>query len=245
MSKKNKNGVEQEHEEMRNSYDRFFNRFEIDKDGFFKFGLEETIYAPKNRAEKYWEELKRRIENNEPVHIRKYGMKQNGNKLFIELYKNILGNENICIDTPGNIEPGRIMPDMTGYSKVKNSRHKLIKNYQISHIFGKTKNVYAFTAPWNMAYTPRVIDPFTGNEIYGNWAKEYKIKFQQRTYSRFKSLIEDYNEIITNPAFCRRVETHLEKVYDRSRSPKVDIKEQRSTDKWIKAVREELTPISV
>ena len=245
MSKKKQNSTEQGHEVALDAYDIFFAKFKITKDEFFKFGLDNTIYAPKGRAEKYWEELKQRIKNNEAVHIRKYGMKPHGNKLFIEFYKNVFGNENVQIDIPGNIEPGRIFPDMTGYSRVENSRHKLIKNYQISHIFGKTKNVYAFTAPWNMAYTPKVIDPFTGNETYGDWAKEYRVKFQQNTYSRFKSLIEDYNEIITNPTLRKRIEMHLEKIYDRSRSPKVDIQEQRSVDKWIKAVREELTPISV
>jgi hypothetical protein len=73
---------------------------------------------------------------------------------------------------------------------------KLIRNYQVSHIFGRTRNVYAFTAPWNIAYVPKIIDPFTGHEATGQLINEYKIQFQNQSYTRFKTMIDEFNKIM-------------------------------------------------
>ena len=137
---------------MRDSYIRFFSEGYISKEQFFEFGLKETIYAPYGKVELEWNRLKNRILNNESVFMRGFGRDANGTYLFQELYKRLNGNNNIKKDPTNNAEPTKIIRALTGYSKTVNSKYELIRNYQISHIFGRTKNIYAFTAPWNIVY---------------------------------------------------------------------------------------------
>ena len=64
----------------------------------------------------------------------------------------MVGNESVTKDSTNNAEPAKIIRELTGCSKIKNARHEPIRNYQISHIFGRTKNVFAFTAPCSLEY---------------------------------------------------------------------------------------------
>lgn len=224
---------------MRDAYERFFSKFNISKEQFFDFGIHETIYAPRDKAKAGWEDLKQRIKNNQPVYIRGFGRNSSGSHLYQEFYKQTLGNENVKIDSTGNSEPTTVIRDMTGYSKIEYSKHELIRNYQVSHIFGRTKNIFMFTAPWNIVYLPKIIDPFTGHEAKGDWVNEYKVIFRQKSYARFEPLIEDYNALITEKAFQQRIDAYLKDISNNNRYPQADI------NKLTKSVREELTPISV
>ncbi|EKF9276412.1 hypothetical protein O1B68_002153 [Vibrio cholerae] len=221
---------------MRDSYQRFFSQGLITKDQFFEFGLSETIYAPQDKAEHEWQKLKHRIQNNQPVHIRGFGRNSNGTHLFQDFYKEVFGNEHVAVDPTNNAIPTKIIRDLTGYSKSPSARHEAIRNYQISHIFGRTKNVYTFTAPWNMVYLPKIIDPFTGHEAKGDMVDEYQAIFQQRSYARFEPLIEDYNKLITQPELTDRIAAYLDKLSSNAE----DVK---TVDKFTKALRDELSPI--
>ena len=101
---------------------------------------------------------------------------------------------------------------MTGFSKTKNAKYNLIKNYQVSHIFGRTKNIYLFTAPWNIAYLPKIVDPFSGHEAKGEMAKEFQKLLKLNTYNRFKNLIEDYNQIISTSNFQEKINEYIENI---------------------------------
>ncbi len=124
---------------MRDSYIRFFSEDYISKDQFFEFGLKETIYSPYEKAESEWNQLKHRIHNNGVVFIRGFGRDANGTHLFQKLYANLLGNTNVKKDPTNNAEPTKLIRELTRYSKTKNSKYEIIRNYQISHIFGRTK----------------------------------------------------------------------------------------------------------
>lgn len=231
---------------MRDSYERFLSKGYISKDQLFKFGLEETIYAPTEKANDVWKELKEKIKNNEPVFMRRFGQNSNGSHLYQELYRNILHNKNVKIDVNNNNEPAKIIKNMTGYSKekklqnqkTKDPKYKFIQNYQISHIFGRTKNIYAFTAPWNIAYIPKIIDPFTGHEAKGELVVEYQTMFQEKSFTYFKPLIDDYNQIITDKTFQTRIDEYFRKLRDKKAYPEDEI------TKLIDSIRVELTPIS-
>ena len=224
---------------MRDSYERFFAEGHMSKDDFFNFGIRETIYAPLDKAKICWEELKQRIKTNKPVYIRGFGRNSKGSPMFQDFYKNILDHDNVLIDSTNNFEPTKVIRDMTGYSKTESARHKPIQNYQVSHIFGRTKNIYAFTAPWNIVYLPKIIDPFTGHEAKGELVREYQAIFRRKSYCHFKPLIKDYNKLISDKAFKQRIDEHLKSIaYD-------DRYEQADIDKLEKSVREELTPISI
>ena len=223
---------------MRDSYERFFSEGYISKEQLFNFGIRETIYAPLDKAQEGWEDLKQRIKNNGPVYMRGFGRNSNGSHLFQEFYSQIIGNDNVKIDPTNNKEPTTVIRNVTGYSKTKSAKYEPIRNYQVSHIFGRTKNIFLFTAPWNIVYLPKLIDPFTGHEAKGDLIDEYQTIFQQKSYAHFEALIADYNQIISEPSFQARIDTYLEDISKSNRYPQSDI------NKLIKSVREELTPIN-
>ena len=145
---------------MKDSYERFFSQGYITKEQFFQFGLHETIYAPIEKATESWKQLKASINSNQKVYIRGFGRDGDGTKLFLKFYKDVIGHDNVQRDPTNNAEPSRMIARLTGFSK-----RTSIRNYQISHVFGRTKNIYAFAAPWNIAFIPKIIDPFTGHEV--------------------------------------------------------------------------------
>lgn len=224
---------------MRDSYERFFSQGYISKEQFFEFGLQETIYAPLDKSEIAWSDFKKRIATHQQVYIRGFGRNSNGSHLFQEFYKNIIGNENILIDPTNNAQPTKLIRDLTGYSKTKSNNHEPIQNYQISHIFGRTKNVFAFTAPWNIVYMPKMLDPFTGHEAKGKMIAEYQVLFQQQSYKHFEPLIEDYNKLISSQKLVDSINEYLEII---GSEPSIDVKD---AEKLKKSVLEELSPIII
>lgn len=178
--------------EILDSYERFIKTFKINKEELYEFGISETILPPIELVSQYWEDLKKRIFNNGVVTIRGYGRDAKGTSLYFGLYKHIMNNENIKKDATNNNGPQRIISKLTGYKRNVN-----LFNYQVSHIFGKTKNIFLFEAPWNIAFVPKIIDPFTGHETMGIWPKEYQVKFSTYASEIYGEFINDYNQLVT------------------------------------------------
>lgn len=190
---------------MKDSYERFLSRFNISKDEFYKYGLEETIFPSFDKAEAMWSRLKEKIRNNEEVHIRGYGRDGKGTALFVDFYRRATGNTNIQRDSTNNAAPKKVIVESTGLTRKDIDNEVSLRNYQISHVFGRTKNIYAFTAPWNIVYIPKMMDPLTGHEAKGLIVQEYTRLFQEETFRRYATLIADFNRIITAPAFTGRL----------------------------------------
>ncbi|MGP5121210.1 hypothetical protein ACTXJF_14260 [Psychrobacter alimentarius] len=190
---------------MRDAYIRFFAEGYISKENFFDFGLKETIYSPYDKAEIEWNHLKNRIYGNQKVFIRGFGRDASGTHLFQAFYKKLLNNYNVEKGSTNNKEPAKLIKSLTGYSKTQSSKFESIRNYQISHVFGRTKNVFAFTAPWNIVYMPKMLDPFTGHEAKGEMIDEYTLLFQQQSYYRFEKLIDEFNEIMISSDFKEKM----------------------------------------
>ncbi len=129
---------------MLDSYERFFNSGMINKDDFFNFCIQETIYVPFELAKIEWENLKNRINTNKEVYIRGYGRNAKNSYLFKEFYSNVFAHNNIEIDPTNNKAPSEVIRNLTGYSKTRRTNFKLISNYQVSHVFGRTKNFLYF-----------------------------------------------------------------------------------------------------
>ena len=224
---------------MRDSYINFLNRMEITKDDFFEFGLNETIYAKEELANQCWVDLKKRIETDQKVYIRGFGRNASGTHLFQNLYSEVLGNNHVVKDSTNNAEPTKLLKQLTGYSKTASKQHEVLRNYQISHVFGRTKNVYAFTAPWNIVYVPKLIDPFTGHEAKGDMVDEYTILFQAAVYERFEKYINEFNCIMTKPTFLASLNEHVDRLIS-SNDVTDDI-----VNKVHKAITEEFAPITI
>jgi hypothetical protein len=200
---------------MKDAYEDFFKKTSISKKQFFDFGLKEIIYARSDReVEKEWNDLKRRIVSNEQVFIRGFGRDAAGTKSYLLLYEKLFNNTNIEKDSTNNNAPTQLITRMTGYSKAKNSKYKPIRNFQVSHVFGRTKNVYMFTAPWNIVYIPKIVDPFTGHEAKGSMVKEFTQLFQKQTYKKFSRYIDEFNKIITKRSFVSNLNDSVYEVID-------------------------------
>ena len=170
-------------------YKQFFEF--VKKEDFFEFGLKNIITIDKEVASVLWKKLLNDINNkSEDIYIRSFGRNGRRDNSFLNLYMAILGIE-INFDPTNNLKPTQLMENNTIYKKSKN-----ISNYQVSHVFGNTKNVYCFTAPWNIVYIPKIVDPFTGHEVKREYADEFKKLFQGFIIQRFNTEIEEYNKIM-------------------------------------------------
>jgi hypothetical protein len=195
---------------MIDAYCNLFKKY--DKNLFFQDGLEQIIYINEEAIEKQWTTLIRKINNNETLFVRGYGRDSAGTNAFLILYKHLFKNENIKKDATNNLEPTKVISNLTGYSKtLKKDRDKMmrIQNYQVSHLFGKTKNPILFTAAWNIAFIPKYIDPFTGHETQGEYNKEFKSLFQEQNVLKFAKYINEYNEFVEE-----NINPYLEKAFE-------------------------------
>lgn len=175
--------------EYLNSYEQFFQI--CSKESFFDFGLKNIISIEPERARVLWNNLKSRVGNKSTdLFIRSCGRNGNGNNIVKTLYKSIFELE-INVDPSNNTKPTQLLEQNTNYKK-----NKTIYNYQVSHVFGQTKNVFCFTAPWNIVFIPKIIDPLTGHEAKGDFVEEFQSLFQSYIYEKYKEMIDEYNEIM-------------------------------------------------
>jgi hypothetical protein len=173
------------------SYQKFLSHFEIDKQALFDWGIEATIFPPIEKVIQEWEALKTRVLTNQPVYIRGYGRDGHGTQLYKDLYRYLFGNEHVEKDPTNNAVPQKCIQRTTG---LKRNTH--IYNYQVSHIWGHTKNVFLFEAPWNICYTPKLMDPFTGHETKGSWPEEYQKIFLEKAFELYQPFVADYNNLM-------------------------------------------------
>ncbi|MFC7783306.1 hypothetical protein ACFQWC_02295 [Rossellomorea sp. GCM10028870] len=184
---------------MIDGYKVFMDRFNITEDQMIDFGLKETIFIPKNDVYDEWQLLKENIiEGKERIYVRGYGRDAKGTQLYINLYKELFGHNQFIKDPTNNAEPTKLLKRLTGFSRQEKPtiKYKRIRNYQVSHIFGRTKNPFSFTAPWNIVYIPKIMDPFTGHESKGDLTNVFQRKFLKKFYDLYQDYIEDFNEIM-------------------------------------------------
>ena len=201
---------------MKDAYQIFFSFFKISDEELIQWGIQEAIFPDYPRAAFEWDKLKKRVLNNERVYIRGYGRNAHGTYLYQDLYTEIIGNDHITKDPTNNTIPHRIMEKMTGLC-----RNRDIYNYQVSHIFGKTKNPFLFEAPWNLCYMPKMMDPFTGHESKGELSNRFQKLFRQYSFDKYRPLIEDYNQLIIDLNLRSKAMQYLEKLNNRQFSKDV------------------------
>lgn len=177
--------------EKKDSYDLFLKYFNINKNEFFQFGIDNTIFTDYEKAYIQWIKLKEKLFNNKQIAIRGYGRDSHGTEMFFSFYEYVFNNKNIVKDKTNNDLPQRIISEMTNYKRNIN-----LYNYQTSHIFGMTKNPLMFEASWNICLTPKIFDPLTGHETKGNLPTEYSIILRKFAKEKYERIIDEYNEII-------------------------------------------------
>ena len=178
---------------------------------------ENSMYMIDEKKDEAWKSLNSRIDDRlnksekyiqdkkiAKVYVRTFGDKGNSEtkSLLERFYKYIFSNkEVISLDSSNNSAPSSTLNKYTKYTKNKNHKSKnILFNYQMSHVFGKTLNCYAFTAPWNVVYLPKVLDPFTGYESKGELTEQFTEKLQEFVKSNYREQIREFNQTMEDLA---------------------------------------------
>lgn len=185
---------------MKDAYEIFLKEFDIDSKALIEFGIRETISIPDKDIAREWLNLQDRISGikKELVYVRGSGRDAKTTNLYMDLFKTLFPNGTFAKDKTNNAAPKRLLEVHTKYKRGKkvSIKYEQIVNYQVSHIFGRTKNPFAFNAPWNIVYLPKVVDPFTGHESHGSLTEEFSTQFQQHFFNKDRTHIEEFNEIM-------------------------------------------------
>ena len=220
----------------RDSYLNFLEKFNISYEDFIEYGLNDIIFVPSDKVKNEWEILKKKVYSNQEVYIRGMGRDAGSTKYMFEIHKSLFGNSNIKKDSSNNAYPTKFLKELTGYSKKKSKKYNHINNYQISHVFGHTKNALMFTAPWNIVYIPKLFDPFSGHESKGELTQTFTSKLKEITYEKFKVQIDDYNSIVNNSKFIDSLNSSIENL--KSNNNEV-------SDKLLNSIKDEFSEVRI
>jgi hypothetical protein len=220
----------------RDSYINFLKTFKISDDDFIEYGLKDIIFISKDKVHNEWEILKNKVYSNQEAYIRGMGRDATGTKYMLEVHKSLFGNSNIKKDPSNNTHPTKILENLTGFSKRKLKNSNLISNYQVSHIFGHTKNALMFMAPWNIVYIPKLFDPFSGHESKGELTQIFSTKLKEITYEKFKDQIDDYNNIINNSKFIDSLNSLIENLKSNN---------DEMSEKLLNSIKDEFSEIKI
>ena len=190
----------------KSSYCQFFNDFKIKEDDFINWGIKQTIFGSDELIKTKWERLKKSvIDGLDTVYVRGYGRNPQHANLMMELYGYLFPNAIIKKNSNNNSIPSSKIEKLTGLKKNKD-----IFNYQVAHVWGKTKNPLLFEAPWNICYIPKIIDPLTGHESKGSLTETFRIKWLKRIKKKYRKYIDEYNKIIIE----YKIETKIKEFYE-------------------------------
>ncbi len=173
---------------IEDSYQAFLKYFKINENDLFSWGINNAIFPDDKEIRIGWDELLERITTgSDYVYIRGYGRDAKNTELFINMYKYLFPLAKIKKDETNNAKPKKNLEKMTMFKRNEN-----LFNYQISHIFGNTKNILLFEAPWNICYLPKLMDPFSGHEAKGLLPPKFQAMFQKKIKTKYRKYIKEY-----------------------------------------------------
>lgn len=222
-------------------YELFFNYFkDINDDRMVHFGISNMITTPIETANKEWEKIKIKLLNNKELFIRGYGRDAKGTELYFHLYNEVFNNNSIKKDGTNNHNPSKAIQKWTKHSKAPTKKQldlgfQKIQNFQISHVFGKTKNPLLFTAPWNIIILPKVMDPFTGHEAKGELKEKFLKTIKNHLFEKYSNLIKDYNNFL-NDELTLKIKETIKKMESNKKFSKLNLKkfEKDALSEWEK-----------
>ena len=97
-----------------------------------------------------------------------------------------------------------MLENLTHYKK-----NESIFNYQVSHIWGHTKNPFLFECPWNVCFMPKILDPFSGHESTSTDKVIFQERLKNKAVQMYSDLIEDYQRLKKD--IEKRIECILDK----------------------------------
>lgn len=193
----------------RESYGEFLEAFGIMPQAVSDFGLNYSVFAEPDVAWEQWKRLKKDLFD-DLLYIRaKRGDDQDREFQFYKrLHTYLFENGRLERDTTGNYHPRQNLQRAVGWMVTIHPKQGtgVLVNFQTSHVLsGRTHNPLLYSAVWNIAFTPKIIDPFTGDEAYGEVAKLFREAFLKKIHARFAKCIEDYNRVIDEQKILSRI----------------------------------------
>ena len=199
------------------AYQLFFDYFaghQMSPREFYKFGIDNSVFADKadvKYAERQFDDLIELLRHgrlpNDPaggrqrkdLAIRKYSGSKNKSEMFVEIYRKLFPNASIRVEsnaTPKLNFRSAVKCEMFSAGYVGKETTTVLKNYVCSHVFdNRTQNPLLFEAVWNIVFTPKMIDPLTGNETKGRWPDEFQPLFRDKVRDKFLPCIRKFNAI--------------------------------------------------
>jgi len=171
------------------SYKVILDKIGVSFDALIECGLEACIFLNSETVTAEWEILKKEISNGKII-VRGCGKHKDSQAIVNDFYRYSFGAQ--C----------QILPDPTNNkypSKYWNLFEKQVgdnlSNYQVSHVWGKTKNPYSFMGLWNIVLVPKLVDPFTGHESSGDMTVKFQTGFIRQAKIKYEKIVNEYNAI--------------------------------------------------
>lgn len=183
----------------RESYSEFFSAYGIDIESLCEYGITNSVFASTKDAVAQWTRVKTDFFENHKLPIRMADTNGEEFRFYKALYRHIFGYTSLTNDATGNYYPRANMERALGIKVTikPSSETGHLVNFQTSHGFsGRTKNPLMYSSIWNIVFTPKVIDPFTGDEASGEYADAFRNAFQLAIKTRFRQCIKEFNDIV-------------------------------------------------
>lgn len=117
---------------------------------FVKLAVQSSFFFSPSIVMERHEEMKRILNNHEPLSVRRTARKDKSEKTFKD------ENDGFCCpivyDAFGNDVVIKLINHYTGYTIARNK--SIFRNYVISHIWGEAKDPRYFTSFWNLVLIP-------------------------------------------------------------------------------------------
>ena len=176
---------------MTDSYLKLFEAVGVDFTKFIETGAENCLFLPHSKVASNWENIKKQV-NDGIILVRGCGRHADSQDIANSAYGKLFCVKKIDVDKTNNANPGKY------YTLFEKESGEKLYNYQVSHVFGRTKNPYAFMGLWNISLVPKLLDPLTGHESHGLYKNGFQKLFKKRSFDLYPDILEDFNAIMLN-----------------------------------------------
>lgn len=195
------------------SYVEFINKFcDNSNKTFMEYGISKCIFCEdtkelKEHMNKIWDGklLKCRFIGNKVAKSSDNYKSWMENNLTYTFYNEVL-KLTVSPDGSNNTEVKKMINNCEYVKK-----EQKILNFTISHIFGRTKNIFAFTAPWNVVYVPHMFDQLTTGKGNGQLVQIFETMLKYECIKKYRHEIKEFNkkmdDIINSENFANWLST--------------------------------------
>lgn len=106
---------------LKDGYQLFLQRFNIQKENLIQFGIEETISIEEEVARIEWNRIKDILNGKEkvPIYIRGAGRNSSSTNLYLDLYEHLFPGVEILVDWTNNDQPRKTLAKCTNFKPAK------------------------------------------------------------------------------------------------------------------------------